>query len=180
MYLLKANKTEVSGQISFASTGDKVIWTPATPIIVIRWGFILDAAFTTTAAITQLDQRVTAGSDSNRVAGATSSGFDTAGGSFTASSTTLAAGKGNYHNVIPAHGITETGSPPADAGESKSGWPDRFVVYPGQQLVFKVATASSSGTGFAFIEYQELPFQDQSKVSTSDLTLNALAKMTKV
>lgn len=139
---------------SIATTGDKATFTPAMPVNVVRWGVIATVAFTGAPVLT-LDKRVTAGSDTGRVNGATASGVDTAGGSLTPG--TLAAGKGAYREVNQV--------------------PGPFKLAPGEEAVFEVTTAAGAGTAFFYVEYELEGF-----TGDAGLTLaqgNRIANMTK-
>lgn len=158
--------------ISVASTGDKAVYTPSMPIRIIRWGSIWDVAPTVTAPVLELDFRPTAGSDTNRVAGSVASGIDTAGGTITCPAIAgagMTQGAGVFHNV--------------NAGPLSASGPEGFVVFPGQQVVYKVATAATAGSGFFFMEYEYLAFQGDANtpgVGTQSLTVNGIKNLVKV
>ena len=132
--------TEVSGQVTFTTTGDKFEFTPGRPVNVIRWGIIANALIDVGAGmIVTMDFRPTVGSDASRVNGSVASGVDTAGGTLSTSTTDVAAGDGIYHDVVAANG---------------------FQIDPGESAVFEVTDAAdTAGTGYIFVEYEELPFQ---------------------
>lgn len=158
--------------VSVASTGDKWMFTPSIPARIIRWGIIWDVAPTVTSPVLKMDLRITAGTDTGRVVGAVVAGVDTAGGTITCP--TIAAngakqGQGLFHNVNPG--------PPAASGL------DGFCVFPGQQAVLNVTTAATAGTGFLFVEYENLSFQGDTLtpgVGTQTLAVNAVLNMFKV
>src|SRR5216684_1341619 len=102
------------------ATGDVLGWAPGAPIVVVRWGFVATTLVNdaVNALKLTLDLRVTAGTDTGRVTGATTTlqgatGYnasnqpnlfaDTAGGSLTlvASASQVAAGKGVWHDMNP-------------------------------------------------------------------------------
>ena len=150
--------TEVSAQVSFTSTGDKLVFTPGRPINVIRWGLVADALIDVGAGmIVACDFRPTAGSDASRTNGSVSSGVDTAGGTISTSTTDVAAGAGLFHDVVAA---------------------GYFQVNPGEQIVIEVTDAAdTAGTGYVFIEYIPQPFQGEAS-SGLDNIANRIFNMT--
>lgn len=54
--------------VVLTSTGDKFIFTPNVPIDIVEWGVVLTTALDATARTIVLDKRITAGSDTGRVA----------------------------------------------------------------------------------------------------------------
>ena len=142
---------ELAG-VDFTTTGDKWVLTPARPINIIRWGIVADALIDVGAGmVVALDFRPTAGSDSGRVNGATSSGRDTAGGTLSTGTTDVAAGSGSYRDLVPvaASGLSATGT-----GEYGG-----FQVDPGEQAVFEVTDAADTAgsSGVLFVEYVTMP-----------------------
>lgn len=154
--------------------------TPSVPIQIIRWGLIATTTVNDGANGLKLtgDVRPTAGSDSSRVTGASTSvasqtgynatgqpGFyyDTAGGSITltASATQLVAGKFAYHDVAPQAPQSSGYYPDPDTVQASPGGVDtQLVIYPGQEFLIAVqATAPGAGAGVLFAEFLELPFQ---------------------
>lgn len=142
-------KTEVSDQVDLTSTGDKLVWTPGTPVNIIRWGIIADALIDVGAGMTvKMDHRPTAGSDSSRTDGTPSTAVNLV------TAVDVAAGKGIYVDLSEA-----------------------FEVDPGEEVVFQVTDApDTAGTGVIFIEYDRLPFQNDSNLAAAD---NRLSNMTK-
>lgn len=147
-------RTQVSPQVNWSGASDKFSYAPASPIAIVRWGTINNSTTVVGSGAFTADLRVTAGSDSGRVTGATSAGVDTQGGTLTQAAT--AAGKGNYRNL----------SQP-------------MIVCPGQEVVFKQSTGATSGTGFIWFEYASLPFQGDANL-TSLQDANLIYNLTKV
>lgn len=153
---------------SVTSAADVLWFHPGRPVQIIRWGIIATTAVADATNGLKLtgDLRPTAGSNTNRVTGAsnTSTLVDTAGGSLSvpAATTQIAAGKGAYHNV------QSPGAPALEAAVTE------FVVWPGQEFVIAVqATAPAAGAGYFFVEYKELPLVGDSKlVSTGVVSGN--------
>lgn len=144
----------VSAQINWAGTGDKFSIAPASPIAIVRWGTINNGTTVVGSGKFTGDLRVTAGSDSGRVTGSIASGVDTQGGTLTPAAT--AAGKGNYHNL----------SQPC-------------IVCPGQEFVITQSVTLTSGTGYLWVEFAQLPFQGDAAL-TSLQDANLIFNLTKV
>jgi hypothetical protein len=184
-----AGATPVEGAaISTSGNGGTDILTirPSRPIAVLRWGFICTTLVNdgTNALALTFDWYPLAGSNSNRVVGATTTlqsqtGWnasalpafytDLAGGSitFTASASQIAAGKGAYHQINP-----QTKMPPNDASTNPVPSPDTafvpgggmqslgLTVYPGQEVRMRlVSTAPTAGAIVPFVHYFPLAFQ---------------------
>lgn len=126
--------TETSAQISVNSTGDKMTFTPARPVNIIRWGIIADALIDVGTGMTiKADHRPTAGSDASRGDGDV--------GDITVT-TDILQGKGAYTEEV-----------------SGAGTKQKFQVDPGEQVVFQVTDAAdTAGTGIIFVEYEEEGF----------------------
>lgn len=160
-----------SGILSQAPA-DKVAFTPSIPARIVRWGMICDVAYTVTPPKWTLDFRPTAGSNASRVTGLVTAGVDAAGGTLTSPTIGQAgtlAGQGIFHNVF--QGV-----------QAVSGL-DGFIIFPGQQAVIALVTASTAGSAFAFIEYENLTFQGDAAtpgVGTQTTTINPIVNMTKV
>lgn len=150
--------TEVSAQISVASTGDKFTFTPGNPVDIVRWGIIADVLIDVgVGATVKADFRPTAGSDTGRGDGDV--------GSIT-TTVDIAQGDGLY---------TETVSP-GQTGKTLQ----TFRVDPGEQVVFQVTDAAdTAGTGHIFIEFRQMPFVGDAAV-TAGLDSNRIAGFTKV
>ena len=134
---------DVSSQVVFTTTGDKVTFTPSQPIDVIGFGLITDALLDVGAGmVLKLDHRPTAGSDSSRTDGLTPDGAASAQ-NLSTSTTDIAAGDFAY--VI---------------------FTRPYEVDPGEQLVAEVTDAAdTAGTGFIFLIYQKRPFAWKSNSS---------------
>lgn len=155
--------------ISVATTGDKAFVHPGAPLQLVRWGFISTTAVTGSPKF-EVDLRPQAGSDTNRVAGVTTqiaatTGYnangqpalysDAAGGTLTPGA--ISAGQGVFHDMNPQTG---SGSPQLYPPYATNQPEDtQLVVFPGQELVFKVATAAGAGAGIVFFEFIEKPLQ---------------------
>lgn len=143
-----ATPTGSNGPVVFTSTGDKFILTPAKPIDILRWGYVITVAKDATTMIVQLDKRPTAGSDSSRTtigeitdAAARAQGavvYQEPGTGTSAALTQSTGADGSLVNVDPA---------------------GPYHITPGQQVVVEVTDAAdSTGQGFVFIEYAEHDF----------------------
>lgn len=143
-----ATPTGSGGPVVLTTTGDKFIFTPARPIDIIRWGYIISTAKDATSMALTLAKRVTVGTDTGRVVIGTIT--DTAaralgavvyqepGTLATAAATQSTGVDGSLVNVDPVG-------------------PYHFV--PGQEAVIAVTDAADvSGQGYLFIEYLEYPF----------------------
>lgn len=192
------------------AAGDVFRLSPNAPIRIVRWGFICTTTVNDATNALKLtgDIRVTAGTDTGRVTGATTvvasqQGYnasnlpafntDAAGGSLTlvASASQVAAGKGVYHDLNPQTG---SGSPllypqPDTAFVSPGGVDTQLVVYPGQEFLIKSqATAPAAGAGIFFVEFEALGFQGTGyaqlaqivPASISPTPSNSLANLTRV
>ena len=150
--------TEVSAQISVATTGDKFTFTPGRPVDIVRWGIIADVLIDVGVGMTiAADHRITAGSDTGRVNAAVGTITDT---------DDIAQGDGVY---------TENVSPLITARPTET-----FRVDPGEQVVFEVTDAAdTAGTGHIFIEYRQIPFVGDANVAAG-LDSNRIAGFTKV
>lgn len=165
---------------------DLITIRPTRPIAILRWGVIATTLVNdaVNALVLTFDWYPTAGSNSNRVTGATTTlssqtGWnasalpafftDLAGGSitFTASASQLAAGKGAYHQINP-----QTKMPPNDSSTNPVPSPDTafvagggmasigLTVYPGQEVRMRLnATAPTAGAIVPFVHYYALAFQ---------------------
>lgn len=139
------------GPVDFNATGDKFILTPASPIDIYRWGFITDAAMDPDAGgfVLALDYRPTAGSDTSRAEKATITRAD---------AETVAAGTIVFNNPVGADTDGETGEDSTLRFVAPTG-PVRIAQ--GEQAVIEVTNAvGAAATGYVFIEYVELPFDE--------------------
>lgn len=154
LFPVQGGDTVLAG-LTMATAEDKATWAPAMPVDIVRWGYIADTVMGNTVAVVALDFRPTIGSDTDRVDGATNSTtfIDTAGGVLT-SGVATAVGAGEFHNVNPP-----------------------LQVDPGEEVVFQMTTAPSSGTAFFFIEYEVQPFVGDSNVTAGDFS-NRISNMT--
>ena len=130
--------------IVFDGTGDKVTFTPARPVNIIRWGIIIDTILDVGVGFTiKADHRPTAGSDTGRGDGDV--------GDIT-TTTDVAVGKGLYTEEV-----------------SGAGSKQKFKVDPGEQVVFQVTDAAdTTGDGFVFVEYEEEGFQGDTNVTAGE------------
>lgn len=172
-FLLQEYRVPAEGSNAYVTiTAADLMWlAPARPLVVVRWGFICTTTCTTTPPVFTLDLRPTVGSNTNRVTGATTTvastqGYnaqgqpalfsDAAGGSLT--TTTLpVAGVGVFHDMNPQTG---SGSPALYPPYTvKQPEDTQLMVFPGQELVLKCATAPAAGAGILFIQARDLPVQ---------------------
>lgn len=168
------NNFWTSGDVQVTATGDKAVFTPATPVKVVRWGYVARSLLDVGAgAIFTLDYRPIAGSDSGRVNGATSGTVaaknsahtDTGGGAIPTSTTDSAQGTGRDHPVR-----TNTNSPSGAYGP--------LLVRPGEEVVFECTDAAdTAGLNIMFwAEYEQMPYQGDRTLAEGDS--NPLANMT--
>lgn len=166
-----------NGPVVFTSTGDKFIFTAAAPVRLLKWGFMVAntaVAQTSSAMQFNLDQRVTAGSDTGRV------NIDTL---TTAASSSYALGTGAYRD--PWTTSTQATTP---ASQQSSAGPEgetfylysgqaQMVLKAGQQWVIKCQVASdNTGQGKLFIEYELLPISKPSGYGTTDAGVVSLTE----
>ncbi len=148
--------TEVSAQVAMTSLGDKMTFMQAVPVNIVRWGVIANSLIDVGAGFTiKADHRPTAGSDSSRGDG------DAGDVTVTAD---IAQGKGIY---------TEEVATPASTAA-----PTKFLLDPGEQVVFEVTDAADTGgTGFIFVEYEMEGFSGVSPAVALTLP-NRISNMT--
>ena len=153
--------TEVSAEIDFTSTGDKMTFSPAQPVNIVRWGVLANALIDVGAGmIVKADHRPTAGSDASRGDG------DVGDITVTAD---IAQGAGAY---------TEECGTPAAGTVADPLIAQKFEVDPGEEVVFQVTDAAdTAGTGRIFVEYEALPFVGDSNVTAGDFS-NRIDNMT--
>ena len=143
------------------STGDKGGFAPVVPIDIVRWGYIVDeTALDVGAGFTvALDHRVTAGTDTGRVA------IDTI-----VRTTDLALGKGVVKELILAvsQATAEDGSLRDVSGTGP------FQVDPGEEVIFEVTDAAdTTGDVQYWFEYYELPQNLDSRNTTNMTTVTS-------
>ncbi len=150
------HRVEVSASVNMDSTGDKMTFTPATPVNIVRWGVIADTLIDVGAGMTiKADHRPTAGSDSSR-------------------------GDGDVGDITVTADISQgTGAYTEEcATAAGTAVPGKFEVDPGEQVVFQVTDAAdTSGTGHIFVEYELLPFVGDSNVTAGEFS-NRIDNMT--
>lgn len=172
-----------NGPVVFTSTGDKLVFTPPAPVRVLKWGFIMSSVALSTGAAglsMTLEQRPTAGSDTNRVV------VDTL--AIGINNTSYALGKGAYRESFTASTeVSVPSSMPANSGplgytQKIDSGQGQIVCSVGQELVIKVGTAASTtGQGQLFIEYVVLPIARPSGYGTTDAgTVSLTENYTKV
>jgi len=136
-------------------TGDVLVFTPNTPVDIVRWGFIVTTTLDVGAgAAFAGDHRPTAGSDTSRVDGSISSSVDTAGGTLTVTAD-IAAGQVAYHEMS-----------------------QNLEVDPGEEFVIECTNAAdTAGVIRGFVEYVEKPFVGDSD-ATAGTAANRLGNVT--
>lgn len=140
--------TGANGPVAMTSTGDKWIITPANPIAILRWGFIVNTAKDASAFVATLATRPTAGSDTNRAVSDT----------MTDSATARAAGIVLERKPLGANPNTISASNPSDTSLINVAEGGPVKILPGQEAVFAVTTAAAStGAGYFYAEYTEEP-----------------------
>lgn len=154
-------RSEVSPQVTLTSTGDKMVFTPSSPVNIVRWGVIADALIDVGAGMTiKADHRPTAGTDTSRGDG------DVGDVTVTAD---IAQGAGAY---------TEEVGTPAAGTVADPLIAQKFEVDPGEQVVFEVTDAAdTAGTGHIFLEFELLPFVGDDNVTAGTFS-NRVANMT--
>lgn len=143
------------GPVDFNATGDKLLFAPAQPIEVYRFGFQTIEAMDPDAGgfVIALDIRPTIGSDTSRTEVETITRAD---------ADTVAAGKVVYKDVIIAVAAaagddTLTGGATTQTSTLNVGPSGPKHVMPGQEIVIEVTNAvGAASTGYVFIEYAEL------------------------
>lgn len=144
--------TDGSGHQNLNSTGVKMLFAPATPIQVSKWGFIPDATFTASAALTlALNTRATIG------------GSDVQVDTLTVGANVVTSGVGYYRQgFVP--GAQSTGSD----GSLDNVAPTKELILPGQAVSISVTTAAGvTATGIIFIEFVEKGFIDKQGADVS-------------
>ena len=120
-----------------SAAGDKLVLSPAVPIEVLEFGFLLTAAVDDTAGdgmVAKLDKRPTAGSETGR-------------------------GDGDAGVMT----LTQAQADALEAGEVARSRPDSpALIYPGEEAVLQLTDAVAvSGTGIPFIVYREAHKSDR-------------------
>lgn len=136
-----------STKVNFNTTGSKMLFAPAVPVQVLKWGFIPDATFTTAAAFQlSITSRPTIG------------GADTTLDTLTVgNAVVVAAGQGMYRD-----GFTAVAQATGSDGSLVNVAGVKEQVNPGQALTIQVVTAAgAAATGLVFIEYVEKAFIDK-------------------
>lgn len=145
----KVSPTGANGPIDFTATAAdvKFIFTPARPIDVVRWGYIVTTAKDATAMAFTLSRRPTAGSASSKVVIGTIT-----------DSAARAAGSVVYQE--PGELATDAATQDvAEDGSKRHVSPaGLFHVIPGQELSMELTDVAATGAGYVFIEYLEYPF----------------------
>ncbi len=153
--------TEVSAEIDLTATGDKMTFSPARPVNIVRWGILANSLIDVGAGmVIKADHRPTAGSDGSRGDGDV--------GDITVTSD-INQGEGAY---------TEECGTPAAGTLADPVVAAKFSVDPGEEVVFQVTNAAdTAGTGRIFVEYEALPFVGDSNVTAGDFS-NRIDNMT--
>ncbi len=167
----RATENGANGPVVLTSTGDKYVVTAIAPMRLLKWGFMIDdtALDTTSAAlILDLDKRITAGSDTGRVAD-----IDTLTVAVTNQAYTL--GKGAYRDGFTTSTKSTTQDQPSNSGPVGGNAPDQengqgqFTLKAGEQWVIDVRQgAGTAGKGKLFIEAVLLPISKPSGYGTTD------------
>jgi hypothetical protein len=149
---------DVSLEVDFTSTGDKMIFTPPVPVDIIRWGVIANALIDVGAGmVVKGDFRPTSGSDGSR-------GDGDVGDITLGVDADIAQGEGAYTGRVNP-GLT------GDAQKTP------FQVDPGEEVVFQVTDAAdTAGTGLIWVQYQARAFVGDSAV-TAGTASNRIANM---
>ena len=131
---------ETASVVSLTSTGDKFVYTPSTPVEVVRVGFVSTIA-PGGAPVIAFDKRPTAGSDTNRV--------NAAFGTITPGA--LAAGQMAYHEPDP---LTES----------------RILNPGEQLVAEVTTASSTTGTGYFTLTVRDLGFAEGPETSIANAT----------
>lgn len=138
------------GPVDFNATGDKFILTKPNPIDIYRWGIITIELMDPDAGGFQidLDLRPSVGSDTNRVLKQSIVRAD--------ADTVAAASVLYVDSVLPVAQTTAS-----DGSLFNEGPAGPIRVEPGQEAVVEVSNAvGAASTGYIWIEYVDLPFND--------------------
>jgi hypothetical protein len=152
-------RTFVSAVAALDATADAITFAPAQPIDIKRWGYIMTETLKDASACTvALDHRVTAGTDTGRLE------IDTI-----VLATGLALGKGVVKElVLPV--AEESGSSTEDGSTRNVSGTGPLQVDPGEEVIFQVTDAASTGDVTFFLEYYELPINLDSR-NTDNITV---------
>lgn len=163
---------------TMTATGDKLVFDPGRPVVIVEWGFIVTTALTGTNGAATGNLRPTAGSTSGQTVGASSSSTgpagetqysDTAGGAMTIAP--LVAGKGYMHRVYPLP--AQSGAVSGNTGSTSA---QGLLILPGQEFAINVGTGmGTAGAAIPFVTYFELPSVGDANAQGST---NAMANIT--
>ncbi len=155
--------TEVSAEIDMTSTGDKMTFSPAQPVNIVRWGVLANALIDVGAGmIIKADFRPTAGSDGSR-------GDGDVGDLTFSTDEDISQGEGAY---------TEECGTPAAGTVADPLIAQKFSVDPGEEVVFQITDAAdTAGSGRIFVEYEALPFVGDSNATAGGFS-NRIDNMT--
>lgn len=162
-----ATPTGSGGPIVFTSTGDKFIFSPSNPVRLLRWGIVIQTDLVpVTQFLLSLSYRPTAGSDTARVV------IDT----LRTGTTTYVAGKGIMRDPYTASSTATTpisqvaaAGPQGVAALNINSGQQQLVLKPGEEWVIDVTTAATTtGKGYVWVEFAELPISKPSGYGTTD------------
>lgn len=146
---------------TMSATGDKLVFDPGRPVMIVEWGFIVTTALTGTNGLATLNLRPTAGSTAGQTVGSSTSSTgpigetqysDAAGGQITLAP--LVAGKAYLHRINLQVAVSASGVSGQTGTTSSQG----LKVIPGQEAAINVGTAmGTAGAAIPFITYVELP-----------------------
>lgn len=174
-----ATPTGSGGPVVFTSTGDKFIFSPGSPVRLLKWGLIVSTDLVpVTQCLITLSRRPTAGSNSGRVA------IDT----LRTGTTNYVAGKGIYRDPFTASTKATIADQPTGFGPLGVNAPDQesgqaqFVLKPGEEWVIDVTTAATTtGQGYLWLQYTLLPISKPSGYGTTDAgTVSLTENLTRV
>lgn len=141
MYQESMQKEIFASDADMSGTGDQGTFTPAVPVEIIEFGYIITTVVVDAAGglVLKADRRITAGSDTGRT--------DGTGGTLTLTSAQANALVAGYvMRCRPASPIT---------------------INAGEQIVLELTTAPDSGAGLPFIVYRNKPtYRDAATAET--------------
>lgn len=158
----------LGGPVVFTTTGDKYIFTPATPVLLLKWGIVIQTDLVpVTQCLLSLSRRPTAGSDTARAV------VDT----LRTGTTSFLAGKGIFRDpftasttaTTPASEVAGAGPAGIVGNNTITSGQAQLRLIPGEEWVVDVTTAATtSGKGYIWIEYLQLPISKPSGYGTTD------------
>lgn len=120
-------------QVALDGAADRMVFNPGRPVQVLRWGYTVSVVTTGTGLVLKLDKTDLAGTRG-----------DGDMGTITAGAVDV-LGSGRYTEVVSPSATITT---------------EPHVLTTGEYATIQVTGAATTGDGFVWIEYQDLPFVD--------------------